>query len=197
MRLGQIEKLAMNNPIRAWVQEHVEAARMLDLGGPAHGRVLEIGCGRGEGARLALDVLGAETVDAFDLDPDMVRRARARLAERGDRVRLWTGSVTSIEAEDCTYDAVIDFGILHHVADWRLGLREVLRVLKPGGTFYAEEVFLHAIDGPIARLFFVHPARQHLFDHDSFHGALTDLGFEVFGVRRVGRLGGWYVARRS
>ena len=51
----------------------------------------------------------------------MVARARQRLAPRGEQVRLWVGDVTCIEAEDATYDAVVDFGIIHHIPDWRAG----------------------------------------------------------------------------
>ena len=35
---------------------------------------------------------------------------------------------------------MFDFGIIHHVPQWRRALAEVARVLKPGGRFYAEEV---------------------------------------------------------
>jgi len=44
------------------------------MGGAAQGATaLELGCGRGVGTELVLDVFGAAHVDAFDLDPEMVR----------------------------------------------------------------------------------------------------------------------------
>jgi len=38
----------MNNPVRAWFQQRIEATRLLRLGGPMSGGIaLEMGCGRG------------------------------------------------------------------------------------------------------------------------------------------------------
>ena len=79
MRLNPIEFILINNPVRAAVQRHVEARRLLRMGGPVPGaRALEIGCGRGVGATLILEVFEAATVHAFDLDHRMVVRARRR-----------------------------------------------------------------------------------------------------------------------
>jgi hypothetical protein len=77
MLLNAVEKALMNNPVRAMAQRWFEAPRLRAMGGAAHGaRALEVGCGRGVGTELVLDVFGAAQVDAFDLDPDMVARAR-------------------------------------------------------------------------------------------------------------------------
>jgi SAM-dependent methyltransferase len=122
MLLNAIEKALMNNPARAAIQGRVEVPRLLSLGGPMRkGRALEIGCGRGVGSGLILDRFGAERLDAFDLDPDMVALARERLACRGDRVRLWVGDAERVEAASDTYDAVFDFGIIHHIPRWQDG----------------------------------------------------------------------------
>ncbi len=70
----------MNNPIRAAVQRHVEASKLLRMGGAMDGgAALELGCGCGVGAELILQRFGAARVDGFDLDPRMVRRARRRM----------------------------------------------------------------------------------------------------------------------
>lgn len=101
------------------------------------GRALEIGCGRGVGTGLVLDLFGADAVDAFDLDPRMITRARRRLRGKSRPVRLWVADATAIPVPSDTYDAVFDFAIIHHVPDWRRAVHEVARVLKPGGRFCA------------------------------------------------------------
>jgi ubiquinone/menaquinone biosynthesis C-methylase UbiE len=142
MRLNRVEFALMNNPVRAAVQRRVEAKRLLEMGGAMHGgKALEIGCGRGVGVEIILDLFGAERVDAFDLDSRMIDRAHRRLRSRKGQVRLWTGDATSIPADDAAYDAVFDFGIIHHVLSWRNAVAEVGRVLRPRGRFYAEEPF--------------------------------------------------------
>src|SRR4051794_34440282 len=99
------EKLLMNNPVRAALQRRYEVPLLVKLGGRTEGAdVLEIGCGRGVGTRLILDAFGAAHIRAFDLDPDMVRRARERLADRRDQVDLEVGDAEHIDAPDDRYD---------------------------------------------------------------------------------------------
>ena len=99
MKLNRVEKALMNNPIRALVQKHHEAALMQRLGGGLNGmRVLEIGCGRGVGTEIIFERFGACEVHAFDLDPDMVEKARKRLSRYpAPRLRLFVGDAAAIE----------------------------------------------------------------------------------------------------
>lgn len=194
MLLNRVEKALMNNPARAALQRHLEARWLRALGGPmAGGRALEIGCGRGTGVEIILDRFGAERVDAFDLDPDMIRLAQGRLAHRRSRVNLWVGDASAIPAGDDTYDAVFDFAIIHHVVDWRAVLREVHRVLRPGGRFYAEEVLAAFILNPVTRRVLDHPLVDR-FDASDFKNALEVSGFRVAGERTLGEYAAWFVA---
>lgn len=197
MLLNRVGKVLMNNPIRASVQRYLEVRWLKELGGMLNGgTALEVGCGRGVGTRLILEEFGAERVDAFDLDPHMVELARRQLAAHADRVRLWVGDVTRIDAEDGTYDAVFDFGIIHHVPDWRVALREIHRVLKAGGRLFAEEVLKDFILNPVVRRVLAHPLEDR-FTHQQFLEALAETGFHVVGERRLGRSFGWYIADRK
>jgi ubiquinone/menaquinone biosynthesis C-methylase UbiE len=196
MILNRLEKALMNNAGRAACQRYYEARQLLALGGRLNGGVaLEIGCGRGVGVAIILERFGADHVDAFDLDPDMVARARQRLAPHAGQVRLWSGDATNIAAPDGAYDAVFDFGIIHHVPEWRRAVREVTRVLKPGGRFYAEEIYRRLLHGVLARAFTRHP------EHDRFDGDELALEVERQGLRLLGRrdvlgLLGWLAAEK-
>ena len=196
MLLNRAEYGLMHNPLRAAIQRHFEAPRLLRMGGPmGGGAALEIGCGRGVGIELIYEVFGADSVDAFDLDPSMVELARERLAARGLRARLWVGDVTAISSADERYDAVFDFGIIHHIPHWRRVLSEVSRVLKPGGRFYAEEVLARFIRHPIVRRILEHPQADR-FDGETFRTALQEVGLDPFGTRESWRSFAWFVARK-
>lgn len=196
MRLNRLEFALMNNPLRAAVQRHFEAARLLHLGGPmSGGTALEIGCGRGLGVKIILDLFGASFVDAFDFDPRMVQLARQQLRRQNRRTRLWVGSATEIPTRESTYDAVFDFGALHHVPDWRGALAEVHRVLKPGGRLYAEEMLSGFINHPIARRYFDHP-RNDRFDAGEFCDGLSAAELELLGVNRWRRTIAWFTAAK-
>lgn len=196
MLINRVEYTLMNNPVRAAIQRGFEARRLLRMGGAIHnGAALEVGCGRGVGTELILDRFGAATVDAFDLDPTMVARARKRLVQRGTHARFWVGDVTAIAAPDSTYDAVFDFGIIHHVPNWRAALTEIRRVLKPGARFYAEEMLRRFVVHPLTRTFLEHPQHDR-FAFEDFLQALHEIALTPIASEHWGETVGWFVAER-
>jgi ubiquinone/menaquinone biosynthesis C-methylase UbiE len=141
VKLNWFGRMQMNNPARAAAQRRFTATHMLNLGGDvAGGRALEIGCGRGIGVEIILEMFRAGSVVAFDLDPKLVALAERRLEQYGGKVTLSVGSATEIPGEDSSFDAVFDFGVIHQIEGWRTAVAECARVLKPGGRFYFEAV---------------------------------------------------------
>lgn len=197
VRLNFLEKAFVNSPVRALAQRYDTAVRFRRLAGgiPPGGRALETGCGRGLGAEIILDVFGAERVHGFDLDPDMVRLARRRLDRRGDRARLWVGTAAAIPAPDGVFDLAFDFAIIHHVIPWRTAVREVFRVLAPGGLFFAEEYLRDFICHPVLRALLDHP-RNDRFTGGDFIAELEAAGFRMVGAAERFRTVGWFVAEK-
>lgn len=182
MKLNQVEKALMNNPVRAMLQRFYEAPLLERLGGRVEGKhALEVGCGRGVGTEIILERFGAREVYAFDLDPHMVQLARQRLRAYGpDRLKVAVGDVTAIDAQDESFDAVFDFGIIHHVPDWQIAVSEIRRVLKPGGRFFFEEVTCHALNRWSYRTFLKHPT-ENRFSGQEFVAELESQGIAVNG----------------
>ena len=196
MLLNRLEYALMNNALREALQRRFEAPRLRRMGGAVNGgRVLEIGCGRGVGIDTILSVFGARSVDAFDLDPSMVALARHRNRRHGSSVRVWVGSATSISVADASYDAVFDFGIIHHVQQWREAISEVQRVLKPGGTFYAEEVLRSVVCNPLVRRLLAHPQVDR-FDREIFVREIAETGLVPISVKELWRCFAWVAARK-
>ena len=170
MLMNRAETLLVNSWPRAMLQRYYEAPLLRRLGGRVEGgRVLEVGCGRGVGTELIFDVFGAQHVTAFDLDPAMVARASGRLARFGSRTHLSVGDAADIDAPDGAYDAVFDFAIVHHVPPWRDAVKEIARVLKPGGRFFFEEVTRHALQRPTYRILFDHPKEDRFSAEEFVH----------------------------
>lgn len=179
MRLNAIEKLLMNNPARRAVQRFYEVPKLLRMAHRLDGkRALEIGCGQGYGLELILEQFGADTVIGIDIDPEMVNRAQKRIAPFGFRADVSMGDASHLQAGDESFDAVFDFGIIHHVVDWEEAVREIRRVLKPGGIFVFEEVSKQALDRWTYRTLFDHPT-QHRFTAEDFLAVLEKNGLVV------------------
>jgi ubiquinone/menaquinone biosynthesis C-methylase UbiE len=197
MMLNHLERLLMINPLRPLFLNHFESRRLLELGGPVNGETaLEIGCGSGYGVDIIRSVFNVGRIHAFDLDTGMVKRARANRYRTPSQTDLWVGHAGFLPIADQSYDAVFTFGAIHHVIDWRFVLREVFRVLKPGGRFYAEEILRPFITHPIWRRLLDHP-QEDRFDLEDFRSELTATGFRIVGSRQLLNLFGWVVVDKE
>ena len=167
MKLNWVERVVANNPFRAALQRgeiHV-LKRKIQLEKGA--KILEVGCGRGAGARLILKSFQPSLLCALDLDILMVQKARAYLsADEGERVSLYVGDVFRLPFKDNVLDAVFGFGVLHHVPDWRGAAAEIARVLKIGGIYFVEEFYPSAYQNFITKHLLVHPEEDRFFSHD-------------------------------
>jgi ubiquinone/menaquinone biosynthesis C-methylase UbiE len=187
VKLNAAERWLVNNPARALVQRFYEIPLLRRLGGRVDsGRVLEVGCGRGVGLSLLLSEFGAAHVNGVDVDPRQAARALRRLRERYEgRIDVRVASVEQLPFEDASFDAVFDFGILHHVPAWQSAVAEIGRVLKPGGTFFFEEVTSAALERWSYRTFLKHP-KENRFSEAEFLEALRDRGLRPESeVRRI------------
>ncbi len=98
-------------------------------------RVLDVGCGPGSiTVGLAESLVDAD-VAGVDLRPEAVEQARALAAERGvANVRFEVGSIYALPFPDGSFDAAFAHAVLMHLQEPVVALREVQRVLRPGGV---------------------------------------------------------------
>jgi ubiquinone/menaquinone biosynthesis C-methylase UbiE len=92
-------------------------------------QLLEVGTGTG---RIAIPLLerGANLFGC-DLSAKMLARQRAKWTE----ARLSQADATALPFADAQFDGVLTIHVLHLVGDWRAALREIWRVLRPGGAY--------------------------------------------------------------
>jgi ubiquinone/menaquinone biosynthesis C-methylase UbiE len=95
-------------------------------------RILDAGCGNGRYLKLLLKRADPDAfLTACDLSSAMLRRAHQRL--RSDRPLLLTADLTRLPYRDQSFDAIVCGWVLEHLPDPILGLRELARVMQPGG----------------------------------------------------------------
>ncbi len=105
-----------------------------DSGWP-YPKVLEVGCGTGF---FLLNLAQAGVVGdgwVTDISPGMVEVAQRNATALGLTVRGRVADAETLPFPDATFDLVVGHAVLHHIPDVGLALREVLRVLRPGGRF--------------------------------------------------------------
>jgi ubiquinone/menaquinone biosynthesis C-methylase UbiE len=130
------------SPLKVWLysllnrspKSNVEVVEYANLS--PDDRFLDVGCGPGAALEHALGK-GAE-VAGVDPSASMVKRAANRVP--GADVRL--GSAEAIPFADDIFTVVINVSSFHHWADREAGLREIRRVLAPGGR-------LHIVEGKL------------------------------------------------
>jgi SAM-dependent methyltransferase len=131
---------------RFWVEAPhplITRARLREILEPKAGeRILEVGPGTGY---YTLDV--AERVkpdgqlDILDLQPEMLDHALRRAAERGlVNVTPIEADATAMPYEDGTFDAAFLVTVLGEIPDQDAALRELFRVLRPGGRLVIGEL---------------------------------------------------------
>ena len=93
----------------------------------APARLLVVGCGDGTEAAVLAQRLGSEIIGI-----DIVSRFDPRATSLAD---LRAGDAMQLDFDDASFDFVYSFHALEHIADHRAALREMHRVLKPGGGY--------------------------------------------------------------
>lgn len=119
--------------------EELEQTVVLDLAGPLLDKhVLDVGCGDG-----AYSIAAAErgaVVTGIDTSAEMLDAARRRADEKRVNVELRVGDATKLPFPDETFEVVLAVTVLCFVADAQLAVREMARVLVPGGRLVLGEL---------------------------------------------------------
>jgi len=94
-------------------------------------RVLDVGCG--QGIDMMRYARAGALVSGIDLTPRHAELARLHLAAVGHEATVVDGDAESMPFADMSFDRVSSNGVLHHTPDMPAALREIRRVLVPGG----------------------------------------------------------------
>lgn len=178
--MNRIEFWLMNNPIRAFIQgfEARKLRKMSDL--PSEKVVLEIGCGQGVGTKYIQKYFEPKSIRAIDLDPQMVKRAKRRV--RDPNITFEVGDASDLSFKDASFDAIFDFGIIHHIPNWEDSLRELYRVLKPDGQLILEDLSIETFEknflGKLIKPLLKHPYDQ-MYKRQVFYSTIKKVGFKV------------------
>lgn len=121
---------------KAWL------ALLAQLAGPTPQRVLDAGCGTGFLALLLAEL--GHSVTGIDLSPQMIELARQKAARANLQVNFRVENAAALTDPDGTYDLIVERHVIWTLPDPVTGVREWMRVLRPGGRLAAiEEKFAY------------------------------------------------------
>jgi ubiquinone/menaquinone biosynthesis C-methylase UbiE len=180
--------MRIEGPAEQPIRNEIDVIReLLPLDGA---RLLELGCGAAEKTRQIIEKTGAEEIVAAEVD--QVQHRKNLQVEGLSGVTFKSYGAESIAEPDASFDAVVMFKSLHHVPVPLMdqALREIRRVLKPGGLAYISEPVFAGDFNEVLRLFHDESGvRQAAFDAvcRAVEEGVLELASEVF-FRNVIRL---------
>ena len=142
--------------------------------------ILDAGCGRCyHTARLARRFNG--NIVAVDFSDAALSAGERTIAAAGieNRVRLLKGDLTALQFESEYFDAVISWGVLMHIPQLETALRELVRVLRPGGWMVLSENNMSSLDARI-RLPAIRALRAMIGKNKNAAATRTDWGLEIW-----------------
>jgi SAM-dependent methyltransferase len=169
--------------LRSTADEDVQKLRLLDIG--SGDTVLDVACGPGNTTRTLVGEVGADgLVVGLDSSATMLAQA-VRETSVTDPVGYVRGDAAELPFGDDAFDAVSCYGALYLMDDPFASLRELIRVLKPGGRIAVLTTCARG-PAPVRRLAVAASqwAPLRLFDVDELTDVLRDAGL-VDVTRRV------------
>lgn len=101
---------------------------------PKPGELLvDLGCGSGAFTLRLHKAYPSNPIVGIDISPDCIRKASELLPQ----AKFIVGDITANDFASNSVDLVTLFGVLHHFPDFGPLVREVVRILKPGGRFFS------------------------------------------------------------
>ncbi len=143
--------------------------------------VADVGTGTGYVAAGVAPRVGR--VLAVDNSPAMLDVARQNIGELGiTNVELLEGDITALPLPSASVDAAFANMVLHHAEDPALMLREMARIVKPGGTVAVVDEIAH----PIVGMREEHADVWLGFDPEQVEGYFREAGISGYGYESLG-----------
>lgn len=180
--MNYIERFLTNNPFSQAMHRYLDLPLLLSWAKlPKKTSVLELGCGTGESSRYLEHILKPKNYIGTDNDKEMIRLAENKNSS-GSRVVFQLVDFSRLPFTDKSFDAVFNMSILHTLANWKKAVKEIHRVLKPGGKLILRdlsiETFTYPVLGLLLRQVLENPY-EHMFDQKEFLSYLRRVGFSV------------------
>ena len=145
--IDTLDKIFVNSPLKRFMQKYFEMLIFKKFIKSNEIRItkntiLEAGCGSGFGLQLIQKDFHPISLHGFDILSEQVLKAR----KRNPSAQISIENATNIHYPAMKFDVVFVFTVLHHIPEYPKALKEISRVLKPGGYLLIDELNRHLLD---------------------------------------------------
>lgn len=119
--------------------------------------IVDVGCGYGHALQLLEKEFDPEKIVAIDTDNEVLKFASTKANNCRCKVQFINGCSESINLPDKSVDLVFCHQTFHHFIDQQSAIRELFRILKPGGVLLFAESCRKYIHSLLVRILFRHP----------------------------------------
>lgn len=159
-------------------------------------QILDAGCGRGYYVKLISMIPTTKKIVGIDINKGYVRRAQA-VTKTNSNAEVKFGSIYKLPFKDNALDAVVCSEIFEHLDDDTGAMKEIYRVLKPGGILLASvpnqyfPFLWDPINWILMRFFNTHINKDiwwlsgiwadhvRLYTQEEFHTRIKNVGFSI------------------
>ncbi len=171
--VSKLPLFAQKNPYCAY-----QYYRLLEKGNPDNKSILEVGCGRGAGCRYVVaPFFSPKRYVGLDLSSRFIKTCRAHTLDR--RYQFIEGSALNLPFAPNSFDIVLNVESSHCYHSFKGFLREVERVLRPGGLFLFNDLRWW-LGNDIERTL-----EKHLHSTDMEVVAFTEITDNIFAARKL------------
>lgn len=153
---------------------------------PAEARVLDLACGTGEFERLLLQESSDQLITGIDISEQMLAIAHQKLKSYPN-VSLQLATASDLSFADHSFDTVVSANSFHYFDDPKLALKEIKRVVRPGGKIvildWCKDYFICRVCDALLQRF--DPAHQQCYTQAEFHHFLNAAGFKIQQATKV------------
>ncbi len=141
---------------------------------------LELGCGIGLVSAFLADNYSCN-IHGTDFDPAQIEIA-AKINPESDRLHYSVEDAAHLNFKDASFDLVLSQMVFHHIPDWEAAVREIARVLKPGGYFIWQDF---AFSKTVKTIFMPITKNYGLYTFAEIKSAFSANGFDIRSYERV------------